>query len=114
MDTNGNKTPDPLPFADWQSMTPGAAAREVQARVAALSSLLQTAALAWLRPETDLVAELERLNGLTPERSERAEVSAFHPLHGVPYLLKDLFDLGGVPTRAGSTFLDKVRPTPVH
>ena len=33
-------------------------------------------------------------------------------LSGVPYLLKDLFDLAGVPTQAGSTFLNQVRGTP--
>jgi amidase/aspartyl-tRNA(Asn)/glutamyl-tRNA(Gln) amidotransferase subunit A len=32
----------------------------------------------------------------------------------VPYLVKDLFDLAGVPTRAGSTFLDTVRPQPAR
>ena len=33
-------------------------------------------------------------------------------LAGVPYLLKDLFDIAGLPTRAGSAFLTEVRPTP--
>jgi len=34
------------------------------------------------------------------------------PLAGVPYGLKDLFDLAGVPTTAGSSFLPEVRSTP--
>jgi amidase/aspartyl-tRNA(Asn)/glutamyl-tRNA(Gln) amidotransferase subunit A len=100
MDRNAPKTPDPLPFAAWQSLSPGAAAREVAARVAALPDPLRRAALAWLRPETELASELA--------------ASPAGPLHGVPYLLKDLFDLTGVPTRAGSTFLEHVRAVPQH
>jgi Asp-tRNA(Asn)/Glu-tRNA(Gln) amidotransferase A subunit family amidase len=42
----------------------------------------------------------------------RSQVVGANALQGIPYLLKDLFDLAGVPTRAGSTFLDKARPTP--
>lgn len=91
--------PDPLPLPAWQALAPAVAAREVHARVTALPDPLRRAAVAWLRPEAELAAEL----------SQRAGVSA---LHQVPYLLKDLFDLAGVPTRAGSTFLDQVRPTP--
>jgi len=34
------------------------------------------------------------------------------PLHGVPFLVKDLYDIAGVPTRGGSTFLVRERPTP--
>ncbi|GHB97914.1 amidase [Cerasicoccus arenae] len=34
------------------------------------------------------------------------------PLGGVPYVLKDLFDVVGAPTTAGSGFLTEVRPTP--
>ena len=112
MDTPGQKTPVPLPFPAWQALSPSQAAREVHKRVAALPVPLRTAALAWLRPEAELAVELERWNDLTPRRSERVEVSSLHPLHGVPYLLKDLFDAAGVPTKAGSTFLDQVRPTP--
>ena len=112
MDTNAPKTPATLPFAAWQAMAPAAAAREIHQRLAALPETLRRAALAWLRPEADLAADLARWNDLTPSRSERVEVNTLHPLRGVPYMLKDLFDLAGVPTRAGSTFLDKVRPTP--
>jgi amidase/aspartyl-tRNA(Asn)/glutamyl-tRNA(Gln) amidotransferase subunit A len=97
MDTNAPKTPAALPFAAWQSLSSTGAAREVHSRVAALPAPLRRAALAWLRPEADLAVALAAGNG---------------PLHGVPYFLKDLFDLAGVPTRAGSTFLEKIRPAP--
>ncbi len=103
MDTNAPKTPDPLPFAAWQSLSSTDAAREVHRRAAALPDPLRRAALAWLRPETELT---KALGGGSVSRPTVAG------LHGVPYLLKDLFDLTGVPTRAGSTFLEKVRPTP--
>lgn len=126
MDTNACKTPDPLPFAAWQSMAPAAAAREIHARIASLPAPLRSAALAWLKPERELAVELDAggsgsrptatgqpLDGLGGLSLSNGEPSP-PPLHGVPYLLKDLFDLHGVPTRAGSTFLDKVRPTPVR
>jgi len=101
MDTNAPKTPATLPFAAWQSMAPAAAARELQTRIAALPAALRKAAVAWLRPEAELVAQLQA-------------AAAGSPLRGVPYLLKDLFDLAGVPTRAGSIFLDKIRPLPAR
>ncbi len=34
------------------------------------------------------------------------------PLRGVPYLLKDMFDVAGQPTTCGSKFFSKVRPLP--
>ena len=114
MDTNAPKTPATLPFAAWQALPAAGVTREIRARLAALPENLRRAAVAWLRPEGELAVELERWNGLTPGRSQRVEVNALHPLHGVPYALKDLFDLKGVPTRAGSTFLDKVRPAPAQ
>ncbi len=136
MDTTEPKTPAPLPFAAWQAMSPAVAAREVHARIAALPDALRSAALAWLRPETELAAELSRnvtvggalcpdvlasdvfqsghkapptVNGSVACKQPPTKE---HPLHGIPYLLKDLFDVAGVPTKASSTFLDKVRPTP--
>lgn len=99
MDTNGFKTPVPLPFAAWQAMSPGDAAREIHRRVAALPGKLRTAALAHLRSEAEIAGDL-------------AAAPTGSPLRGVPYLLKDLFDAAGLPTQAGSTFLAKVRPTP--
>lgn len=100
MDTNAPKTPATLPFPEWQKMSPTDAAREVHARIAALAPPLRRAAVAWLRPEPELAAEISAARD--------------RPLQGVPYLLKDLFDLAGVPTRAGSTFIDRVRPTPAR
>lgn len=102
MDTNAPKTPATLPLAAWQSLSSAAAAREVHARVAALSPALRRAALAWLKPEAELADELAA--------SDRTS----QPLRGVPYGLKDLFDLAGVPTNAGSTFLNSARGTPAR
>ncbi|MBL9216393.1 MAG: amidase [Opitutaceae bacterium] len=99
MDTNPPKTPATLPFAAWRSLPPAAAARAVHAHIARLPDALRTAALAWIRPEQDLALAL---GAADPGR----------PLAGVPYLLKDLFDLRGIPTRAGSTFLAEVRGLP--
>ena len=86
-------------FADWQTLTPADAAREVHARIhARLPPAQQRAAIAQLTPEPELAA-----------RFEAAEASG--PLVRIPYFAKDLFDVGGVPTFAGSTFLPEVRPT---
>ena len=82
-------------------MAPSAAAAEVHRRVADLPSPLRSAALAWLQPEPELAAAVAR--GAT-------RVGA--PLAGIPCLAKDLYDMAGVPTYAGSTFLPMVRPTP--
>ncbi|RXK55619.1 amidase [Oleiharenicola lentus] len=111
MDTNASKTPDPLPLAAWQNLSPDAAAREVHARVAALPDHLRRAAVAWLKPEPDLAHEFSTGGSVSaPTATDTA--ARPRPLRGIPYLLKDLFDLAGVPTRAGSTFLDQVRPAP--
>jgi Asp-tRNA(Asn)/Glu-tRNA(Gln) amidotransferase A subunit family amidase len=101
MDTNGFKTPATLPFAAWQSLSPTDAAREVHRRIAALPEPLHRAALAWLRPESELITKL----------SEHQDMDL--PLRGVPHFIKDLFDLYGVPTLAGSTFLNQARGTPI-
>lgn len=125
MDTNAPKTPATLPFAAWPSLSSAEAARTVFARIAALPENLRRAAIAWLRPEAELAAELSRFENaggtLRPDSSVGATPSGYkpppttnHPLRGVPYLLKDLFDLAGVPTQAGSTFLDSIRGTPAH
>jgi Asp-tRNA(Asn)/Glu-tRNA(Gln) amidotransferase A subunit family amidase len=125
MDTIAPKTPDPLPLAEWQALQPEAAAREVHSRVAALPAQLRHAALAWLKPEPELARDLRAAResvgasslatSSNPVASEVAPTSLSAPsLRGVPYLIKDLFDLTGVPTRAGSTFLDKVRSLPTQ
>ena len=87
-----------MSFADWQSLTPAAAAREVHARVRTrLSPAQQRAAIAQLIPEPELAAQF-------------AAVPANTPLARIPYFAKDLFDAAGVPTFAGTTFLPQVRP----
>lgn len=86
------------------------AAREVHLRLAALPDKLRRAALAWVRPEAELAAELAGGPGSRPIAAGPAPGPP--PLHGIPYLIKDLFDLTGVPTNAGSTFLNSARGTP--
>jgi amidase/aspartyl-tRNA(Asn)/glutamyl-tRNA(Gln) amidotransferase subunit A len=87
-------------FRDWQSLSPTDAARELHHRVRqSFSPDRQRAALASLQPEPQLA-----------DAFARADRSA--PLGGVPYFLKDLFDVAGQPTRAGSTFFNEVRRTP--
>ena len=87
-----------MTFGDWQKLTPAAAAREVHARVQTrLSAAQQKAAIAYLLPEAELAARFEAASLATP-------------LARVPYFAKDLFDVGGVPTFAGTTFLPEVRP----
>src|SRR4051812_625499 len=103
MDTKASTPPAALPFKSWQAMSPAQTAHEVHARISALSADVRKACVAWLRPERELAAELMRINA-----------DASHALQGVPYFLKDLFALAGVPTLAGSTFLDQVRPVPSH
>ena len=119
MDRNASKTPDPLPFAAWQALAPAAAARELHERVALLPSRLRHAALAWLKPEEELAAELSSFDvgaclQAPPGIACKQAPTEDHPLKGIPYFLKDLFDLPGVPTRAGSTFLHRVRALPTQ
>jgi len=94
-----------MPFADWQSLAPAAAARLVHERVAALPPAQQRAALAWLAPEDRLAAELAGT-------SSTSSSNLNSPLRGVPFAAKDLFDAAGLPTFAGSAFLPEVRPEP--
>ncbi len=91
-----------MTFGEWQQLGPEAAAREVRRRVETLLSANQrSAALAVLLDEPALAARF-------------AAAPAGSPLRGIPYLLKDLFDVVGMPTFAGSTFLPDVRPKPVR
>ena len=87
-------------FSQWQELAPEAAARELHRRaVEAWPAARSGAVLAVLRDEAALAAAFRE----APRRG---------PLGGVPYLLKDMFDVPGWPTRAGSSFLAEVRPTP--
>jgi aspartyl-tRNA(Asn)/glutamyl-tRNA(Gln) amidotransferase subunit A len=96
---------EPWGFAAWAELSardPAAAAREVHGRVRQrLAPDQQRAVVAHLVPEDELAAAL-------------APADPKAPLRGVPYFLKDLFDLAGTKTRAGSRFLAEVRPLPAH
>jgi aspartyl-tRNA(Asn)/glutamyl-tRNA(Gln) amidotransferase subunit A len=94
----------PMGFRAWAELSakdPAGAAREVHTRVRLLPPAQQQAVVASLVPETELAAALA---GPDPKA----------PLRGVPYFLKDLFDLAGTKTRAGSRFLAEVRPLPAQ
>lgn len=91
-----------MTFGEWQQLAPEAAAREVRRRAEAhLTAGQRRAALAVLLDEPALAAGF-------------SAAAAGGPLRGVPYLLKDLFDVAGLPTYAGSSFLPEVRPAPAQ
>jgi aspartyl-tRNA(Asn)/glutamyl-tRNA(Gln) amidotransferase subunit A len=90
-----------MTFADWQQLAPAAAARTLLERVALLSPAQRRAFVATLATEEQLTAQF-------------AAAPRTGPLGGVPYFLKDLFDVAGQPTFAGSTFLPEVRPAPAR
>ncbi len=90
-----------MTLAEWQSLSrhdPAAAARRVREGLARLPASQRTAILAWEPAESELTRALA--------------VAPAGALAGVPYLLKDLFAVAGVPTRAGGTFLPEVLPLP--
>lgn len=85
-------------FGEWQELKPEAAAREVLRRADAhLTASQRHSSIAVLSDEAALTAAF----AASPREG---------PLGGVPYLLKDLFDVPGMPTFAGSSFLPEVRP----
>ncbi|HEY0946918.1 MAG TPA: amidase family protein [Opitutaceae bacterium] len=91
-------------FAAWQSFSrqdPAAAARELYRRLGSLPPAQQRAIVAWRPTESDLAAELARIQ--QPDAG---------PLAGVPFMAKDLFPVVGVSTLAGGTFLPEVQPRP--
>jgi aspartyl-tRNA(Asn)/glutamyl-tRNA(Gln) amidotransferase subunit A len=91
-----------MTFRDWQQLTPSAAARELHRRVdTRLSPAQRRAVIAQLCPESEL-------------SSRFTAAGSTSPLARVPFFAKDLFDVAGVPTFAGSTFLPEVRPTPAN
>jgi amidase/aspartyl-tRNA(Asn)/glutamyl-tRNA(Gln) amidotransferase subunit A len=90
-------------FPGWQQLGPGEAAREIHARIRTrLAAPQQRAAIAVLAAENELATQFA---GASSRRG---------PLAGVPFFAKDLFDVAGQPTFAGSTFLPEVRPTPAR
>lgn len=91
-----------MTFADWQHRPPAEAARELLNRVRTrLLPAQQRAVIAALASEEELTDRF-------------ASADRASPLGGVPYFAKDLFDVGGTPTFAGSTFLPEVRPAREH
>lgn len=90
-----------MTFPEWQQLPPEAAARAVHERVGRLPPAQARAAIALLLPEAEFARAL-------------AAATPGTPLRGIPFFAKDLFDVARLPTLAGSTFLEKVRPTPIH
>jgi aspartyl-tRNA(Asn)/glutamyl-tRNA(Gln) amidotransferase subunit A len=84
-------------FAQWRNLDPARAAARIHETAARLPG--RSAALSLLPGR--------------PELERRFELAADErPLAGIPFVVKDLYDAAGEPTRAGSSFLDKVRPLP--
>ncbi|MEY3774076.1 MAG: hypothetical protein RLZZ129_856 [Verrucomicrobiota bacterium] len=88
-------------FDGWHELKPAPAAKQLLANVAALPAAQQRACITSLPDETTLIA-----------RFAAADREA--PLGAIPYFTKDLFDVAGEPTRAGSAFLAEVRPAPAQ
>ncbi|HZZ19959.1 MAG TPA: amidase family protein [Opitutaceae bacterium] len=89
-----------MTFGDWQQLTPKAAAREIRRRAEVFVSPEQARAIIAFLPTEEA---LDSSFSAAPPGS---------PLRGVPYLLKDMFDVAGIATFGGSSFLPEVRPTP--
>ena len=87
-----------MTFVDWQQLAPEEAARRIRDRVASLPDAQRRAIFATIPTDGELTAQF-------------AGAKPGGVLRGVPYLLKDVFDVAGQPTLAGSTFLPEVRPT---
>ncbi|QYM80194.1 amidase [Horticoccus luteus] len=89
-----------MTFDDWRALSPANAAQTVLRRIRErLSPAQQRAVFRFVPTATALTHAF-------------ASADRSLPLGGVPFAIKDLFDLAGVPTFAGSTFLPDVRPTP--
>jgi amidase/aspartyl-tRNA(Asn)/glutamyl-tRNA(Gln) amidotransferase subunit A len=93
-----NPSASVMTFRDWQQLSPIDAAQALHRRVQSnLAPANRRAAIAWLLPVEQLADSFSKAHRTTP-------------LGGVPWFLKDLFDVKGLPTFAGSTFLPEVRP----
>jgi amidase/aspartyl-tRNA(Asn)/glutamyl-tRNA(Gln) amidotransferase subunit A len=89
---NGENT-----LSHWRRLAlEGTAAAEFAARLDAKPGTARRSALAWV----------------DPAQKAAWAAAAPGPLQGVPLLVKDLYDISGVPTRGGSTFLERERPVP--
>lgn len=85
-------------FAYWRTMCAEQPERMVDFflnRLELLSPVDQRAFLASHPDRVDLV-----------ERTRSVQAEPEHPLAGVPYVLQDLFDVDGLPTRCGAPFQD--------
>ncbi len=90
-----------MTIGEWQKLDPEAGAREVLRRVDThLAPPQRVSSVAALRGQGELAAAFA--------------VASPGPLRGVPYMVKDLFDVAGMPTLAGSSFLPEVRPVPAQ
>lgn len=87
-----------MTIEQWQQCEPAVAARELHARAARLSPAQQRAVFSSLLPRESLEA------AFTQARAKRVS-----PLAGTPCVLKDLFDVAGMQTFAGSKFLPQER-----
>jgi aspartyl-tRNA(Asn)/glutamyl-tRNA(Gln) amidotransferase subunit A len=85
-------------FADWRGLDPREAAERILSTAPRLHG--HAAAIASLPDQTTLAGRFA------------AAVKIGGPLAGIPFFAKDLFDAAGEPVRAGSAFLDRVRPPP--
>lgn len=86
-----------MTFAAWQALPPAVAAAELARRMAAM-------------PERERRATFVGVPSLDILEARFQSSRRGLPLSGVPYAIKDLFDVGGEATWAGSTFLPEVRP----
>jgi aspartyl-tRNA(Asn)/glutamyl-tRNA(Gln) amidotransferase subunit A len=94
-----------MSFREWAELgrrDPAAAARAVRRSIEQLSPEAARATWSWTTPEPALHALFA------------AQTAAGGPLAGVPFAVKDLFPVRGVPLRAGASFLPEVRPEPAR
>lgn len=105
---------DALHFASLATLADGLArgdytSRELvdlfAARVEALDPTLNAFRMTLLDPARDQADARDR---------ERAAGQAHGPLHGLPYVAKDLFDVAGLPTSAGCPLLERGRAAARH
>ena len=91
-------------FATWKDRVkqdPEAAANHLHTSITALPKKVRRAVISSL-PSLDTLKDNFRA----------AHDYLDKPLGGIPYFLKDLFDVAGYPTQCGSQFLSEVRPDP--
>jgi len=91
-------------FSYWKeniARDPVKAARQFFARINSIPAAERTATLSCLAGEKTLTNSFIKAGELLDQ-----------PLGGIPYFLKDLFDVHGYPTHCSSTLLQKVRPVP--